>query len=246
MAARTKYILFVILLLTRLSITFAQPFPELRFQSLSDKDGLSDNTVNRIIQDKTGFMWFGTNNGLNRFDGYRFKKFYHDEKDPTSLPDNLIGQLVPDEKNNLWISTGQGICYFNTITQQCNNFVHNANDSASIRNDEQPFIYPDSAGNTWVTTYRGLYRFGKDLHYDEVMEGVTGFQFYQVYSQYYYSIVPDKRGQLWSFSANRIYQLDAVSKKVKKTLVFPVEKSITRIYFDSDNRMWLNVYGTGI
>ncbi len=246
MATRTKYILLVILLLIRPSNIIAQPFPELRFQSLSDKDGLSSNTVNVIAQDTLGFMWFGTNNGLNRFDGYRFKQFYHDEKDPKSLPDNLIGHIDPDKKNNLWISTAQGISYFNTTTQQCTNFAHNPNDTSSIRNDEQPSIYPDSAGNTWITTSEGLYKFDKNLHYNEVMEGVEGFQYYQKYIRYYYSIVPDKKGQLWSFSGNRIYQLDAVSKRVKKTFVSPVQKSITRIYFDSDNRMWVNVYGTAL
>ncbi len=80
MPASTKYILLVILLLTRPANIIAQTFPELRFQSLSDKDGLSSNTVNVIAQDNIGFMWFGTNNGLNRFDGYRFKQFFHDEK----------------------------------------------------------------------------------------------------------------------------------------------------------------------
>jgi ligand-binding sensor domain-containing protein len=246
LAASTKYILFVILLLTRPSNIIAQPFPELRFQSLSDKDGLSNNIVNVIAQDTNGFMWFGTNNGLNRFDGYRFKQFFHDEKDPTSLTDNLIAYIVPDKKSNLWISTSQGVSYFNTITQQCTNFVHNPNDSASIRNDEHPFIYPDSSGNTWLTSYGGLYKIDKDLHYSEEMEGVAEFQFYQYYDRYYYSIIPDKKGQLWSSAGNRLYVLDAVTKKVKKTFIFPQEKSIAGIYFDSNNRMWVKIYGTGL
>ncbi len=82
----------------------AQSFPNLKFSHLTEKDGLTNNTVRCITQDAEGFMWFGTDNGLNRFDGYRIKQFYHKPADTNSLVNNQVMQIVSDKKNNVWVS----------------------------------------------------------------------------------------------------------------------------------------------
>ena len=72
------------------------------FKNLSVQNGLSQNTVNAILQDKQGFMWFGTKDGLNRYDGLSFRKFKHDDRTRRSIGNNFITALYEDSKGNIW------------------------------------------------------------------------------------------------------------------------------------------------
>jgi ligand-binding sensor domain-containing protein len=78
------------------------------FNHLTVEDGLSNNKVNTITQDKTGFIWFGTEDGLSRFDGYNFKIYRHDPSDSNTLSNNSIWALLEDSKGNIWIGTKDG------------------------------------------------------------------------------------------------------------------------------------------
>lgn len=78
------------------------------FFSLSVQDGLSDSDVNCIIQDRKGFLWIGTESGLNRYDGYEFKVFKNNQNDPGSLPYNSIWSLYEDRAGYIWIGTKNG------------------------------------------------------------------------------------------------------------------------------------------
>src|SRR5690349_18482728 len=81
----------------------AQSFPNIQFAHLGDKEGLSNNQVNAIVQDNDGFIWIGTNDGLNRFDGYRVRSFYQTPGVKNSLVYNGISNLACDHNNGLWI-----------------------------------------------------------------------------------------------------------------------------------------------
>jgi signal transduction histidine kinase/ligand-binding sensor domain-containing protein len=82
------------------------------FQQLTQKDGLSQNTVNAFLQDREGFMWIATQDGLNRYDGYRFKVFRQIPGDSTSLCDNFVLQLVEDVEGRIWIGTRNGLAVY--------------------------------------------------------------------------------------------------------------------------------------
>ena len=73
------------------------------FKNLSVQNGLSQNTVNTILQDKQGFMWFGTKDGLNRYDGLSFRKFKHDDRSQRSIGNNFITALYEDEKGTIFV-----------------------------------------------------------------------------------------------------------------------------------------------
>ena len=75
----------------------------LNFDIISQNNGLSQNTVYTIIQDKYGFMWFGTNNGLNRYDGYDFTNFLPDNSDTNSISNNIIHSIIEDKEGYLWV-----------------------------------------------------------------------------------------------------------------------------------------------
>jgi ligand-binding sensor domain-containing protein len=87
--------------------------PAGRFVRLSVEQGLSQSTVQAILQDHVGFVWFGTEEGLNRYDGYEFVVFKHNPNDPRSLPDDVVTVLYEDAQQQLWVGTEHGICLFN-------------------------------------------------------------------------------------------------------------------------------------
>ncbi|MCV9386672.1 hybrid sensor histidine kinase/response regulator transcription factor [Reichenbachiella ulvae] len=95
---------FVVFFFSSLNL-WAQSY---EFETFSKKDGLSDNNVNCIYQDYQGFMWFGTDEGLNRFDGYEFKKYRHKVEDAGSLTSNIIQSITQDQNQDFWIGTADG------------------------------------------------------------------------------------------------------------------------------------------
>ena len=79
------------------------------FKNLSIRNGLSQNTVNAILQDRKGFMWLGTKDGLNRYDGLSFRKFKHDAANPRSIGNSFITSLYEDFNGNIWVGTDAGV-----------------------------------------------------------------------------------------------------------------------------------------
>jgi len=98
---------FVIALLLQTPVLFAQISGErrLEFEQFTVNDGLSQNFVTCILQDHQGFLWFGTRDGLNRYDGYQFKTYSFEAEDTTSISANAIQSLYEDKHNNLWVGT---------------------------------------------------------------------------------------------------------------------------------------------
>lgn len=97
-----KVLIFLILLLGLPS--FAQT-KDIKFKHLSSDDGLSQNFVSCILQDQKGFMWFGTKDGLNRYDGYTFVVYQHDPFDTTTISTNYITALYEDSRGYIWVGT---------------------------------------------------------------------------------------------------------------------------------------------
>jgi len=91
---------------------------QLSFNRLNSEDGLSNNLVTSIVQDNKGFMWFGTQDGLNRFDGYSITVFKKSDEDTCSILDNLIFSLFIDSKGELWVGSLNGMSKFNYTTEK--------------------------------------------------------------------------------------------------------------------------------
>jgi signal transduction histidine kinase/ligand-binding sensor domain-containing protein/DNA-binding response OmpR family regulator len=105
-----------ILVLLFLFLIRSLPAQELQPRYLTIENGLSNNSVRCIFQDHNGFMWFGTYDGLNRYDGYEFRVFRNNLTDSTSLPHNYIYSIGQDRQNRLWVGTGQGVVIYNNIS----------------------------------------------------------------------------------------------------------------------------------
>src|ERR1700733_628670 len=100
--------LILIVLLSAPVLAFSQN-QSLKFEHFGTREGLSQINVNCVIQDSRGFMWIGSRNGLNRYDGYKFITFRNDSKDPNSVSNNMITDLAEDSEGNIWVATQNGL-----------------------------------------------------------------------------------------------------------------------------------------
>ena len=148
------YVSIVFILLNSISAMAVEPLP--RFEQLSIDNGLSQNSVYNILKDSQGFMWFGTEDGLNRYDGYQFKHFRHDSQDRNSLSGSSINALLEDNNNVLWVgTTNHGLNRFDRKTEQFTRFVHDPNDPHSLSNNHITSIAQDNHGQLWIGTRNG-------------------------------------------------------------------------------------------
>ena len=104
-----------------------------RFEQLSREHGLSQSFVYAIAQDREGYMWFGTQEGLNRYDGFEFTVFAHEPNDPTSISDETIRTMISDSKGAIWVGTDAGgLSRYNDHDRSFTNFLHDPGDPDSI------------------------------------------------------------------------------------------------------------------
>ncbi len=128
----------------------------LRFDRYSIDDGLSQNSGNSILQDSIGYIWIGTEDGLNRFDGYEFQVFRHDPADPASLSNNHIKAIVEGSSGSLWIGTyGGGLNLLDPETDQFKHFRKVPGDSNSLSDDQILSMLQDDRGFLWIGTRGG-------------------------------------------------------------------------------------------
>ncbi len=156
MPACLKYFLFLSLSLF-LGISFASfcQQPNLKFKHLTSEQGLSSSTIETICQDHRGFMWFGTRDGLNRYDGHEMVVYRYNIKDSNSISDNYIRFIYADKNNSLWIGTINGLNRFDIVKNTFTRYKHKAGDSKSLSNNIIDCIVEDHKGNLWISTFGG-------------------------------------------------------------------------------------------
>ncbi len=157
---KTLVVLFFFIIST---FCFSQS-EELIFQRFTVKDGLSHNNVYTIIQDNDGYMWFGTQDGLDKYDGYKFSIFRHNPNDSNSISTSNFGKIYQDKEGIFWLGTfGGGLDKYNPKTNLFTNYSNIPNNIESLSNNQILFIYKDSKENIWIgTSSGGLNRFNKN------------------------------------------------------------------------------------
>jgi len=135
-------------------VIFAQS-PKITFKQISIQQGLSNSWVEAICQDYRGFMWFGTRDGLNRYEGQQIRVYKNNEKDTNSISDNFIRYIYEDRQHNLWIGTSNGLNLFKAASNTFVRYKHNPSDNKTISNNTISCIYEDSKENLWVSTLGG-------------------------------------------------------------------------------------------
>ncbi len=128
----------------------------IRFERLSLEQGLSQASIICMLQDRKGFMWFGTRDGLNRYDGYRFKTYQNDPDDPHSLSGNFITVLLEDSRGFLWVGTDEGLNRFDPEWERFYHYSAAPGERDALSHNEVISLLEDQHGTLWVGTANGL------------------------------------------------------------------------------------------
>lgn len=138
----------------------------IEFSSLNNRDGLSNSQVNAILKDKTGYVWFGTQSGLNRFDGFRMKTFLYSATNQTSLANNYVDELQEDNEGKIWVHTSVGYCVYAPTTEQFDRKPEVWLKTINVEGVPQRLLV-DSQKNMWIQVW------GKGLYYYNVKNETT-------------------------------------------------------------------------
>jgi ligand-binding sensor domain-containing protein/signal transduction histidine kinase/AraC-like DNA-binding protein len=188
----------------------------LRIQHITSEQGLSQNTIDCILQDSRGFMWFGTWNGLDRYDGYNFLVFKSDNQ-KQGLSSNFIYSLCEDSDGNIWAGTKNGLNKIDHHTNTIENFYHIRNEQNSISDNTINAVCPDRQGSIWVgTAGNGLDK----IRYDKQAEKYI-FTHYRnnksntgsLPGNEINSIIQDKKGFLWVGTNSGLGWMNAATGK---------------------------------
>ena len=201
--------LLMALFLQGFSARAGNPAETIRFEYLTIKEGLSQNMVDCILQDSRGFMWFGTWNGLNRYDGYSFTVFKHDDTDHATLSDNFILDMTEGPYGNIWIGTENGL---NVYLYRQDRFLTYTTESAgySMSACRIQAVMADRDGYVWVGTDRGLDR----VHPEDESGKISGVERFFSDSALTSSpvsvreIYQDPQGRIWIGTSNGVYIYD--------------------------------------
>ena len=227
---------------------------QLRFEHLGAPQGLSQSNATCILQDSRGFMWVGTQDGLNKYDGYAFTVYKNNAGDPNSLSNNSIKNILEDSRGNIWIATwGGGVDRFD---REKNRFVHYKHDPKNVNSLSDDFtdcLLEDKAGNLWIGTYLGglnrmdprTGRFTVYLHNPGDSNSLS--------DNYVFSVFEDSRHRIWAgTSGGGLNLLDRMTgritrfqhnERVKESLAHNI---VTSFYEDHDHRLWIGTRGGGL
>ncbi len=129
---------------------------DMNFEHILSDKGLSQNTIHCILQDSKGFLWFATEDGLDRYDGYKFTVYKNNPQDKNSIADNFIWTMYEDRSGNLWIGTNSGgLSKFNRETEKFTNYKFDPANPNSLSNNNVRAIFEDSHGILWIGTEGG-------------------------------------------------------------------------------------------
>ena len=170
----------------------------IRFDRLSVEDGLSQSSVLSMLQDSEGFMWFGTEDGLNRFDGYQFQIYSHDPSNSGSLSDDYTVALAEDADGNLWIGThAGGVSRWIRETDSFERYRHDPADPSSLPSDRIRTLMVDSQGRLWVGTRdAGLALFNRESKtFDRFLNDPTDPS--SLSDGHVYALAEDESGGIW-------------------------------------------------
>ncbi|WP_158021916.1 hybrid sensor histidine kinase/response regulator transcription factor [Flammeovirga pacifica] len=210
------------------------------FSHYTTKQGLSQNDVNSIYQDKSGVMWIGTNDGFSRFDGYEFKNY---RMDTHGLPSNLISSFCEDNYGNLWIgSTDAGLFRFNLKTEKFSFFANTKTSPKLLTDNSITNLVQDLHGNLWFGNAKGLNRLlDSELNKDKIKVDKyyhNPHNHESILSNYITTLFVDHIGNLW-----------VGSKRGIQLLINPEEKGqysiFKRFHKNTENSVLSIIEGDG-
>ncbi len=231
-----KKIIFIVLLIQCGNVYAKRP--QIEFKHLKVKDGLSQSWVRSICQDRYGLMWFGTNNGLNKYDGYNFTVYKNSPADETSLSNNGIESIYEDKIGNLWVGTENGL---NLYDRENDRFIYI---SAFLRRRINGILELKDGRLFLTCSNYGLYL------YNPKNDSIISFlpdenDAYSLSSDELNSILMDDNGNIWIGTKDGLNLLDTLNYKFvhfkndKNDKNSIGDNNIQALYRDSKNRIWV-------
>lgn len=225
MLARLWLLLFFCATATRL---VGSPY---YFNHFQVNRGLSNNAILCSVQDQDGFIWFGTRDGLNRFDGYRFKNFFHESENEKSLGSNLIHSLMVRKTNEIWVGTDQGIYIYDPQQEEFSLFD-------KVYKSESLQISEDHQGNIWFISNSSLNKYDpKTQHVDKT--------YAERWKEKTHAFCIDQNNEVWIGLKESICNINS-----GKEYTFSNGKQFTgrveELFVDDDNNIWIGTSHHGV
>ncbi len=247
---KKKLYFFFCFLLSLQVLFFAQV--KLRFDHLSIQDGLSQASITSILQDSRGYMWFGTQDGLNRYNGYEFKVFKFNPADLSTISDNSILKVFEDSSNNLWIATLNGLNLYNRKTETFTRYFLKEGNNYNKMNQFSSII-EDNYSNLWIgSRWKGLIQFNlktkKWIMYDNNKNNPNSLNNDQVLT-----LSKGYNNEIWIGTNGG--GLNRYDHKIKKFTSYKnqpenplsISNNIIRtIYIENKNKIWIGTQGGGL
>ena len=214
---------------------------DLSFSRLGIAQGLSQTRVVQIVQDTRGFMWFGTQYGLNRYDGYRFKVFNHEPNDPTSLSSLWVAALLLDRSGRLWVGCDR---FLDRYDPRTGSFVHYPIGAELTGRPPVQVVHidEDRAGMLWLSTAYGLFRFdplsGRTRHFGHVPGDTSSLS-----SDNIKSAGEDRSGVFWVATEEGVDQFDRTTGKV--ALHIPLHESREMSFYEDRRGTFWIIHASG-
>ena len=215
----------------------------INFSSLTIDDGLSQASANYIYQDSYGYIWIGTADGLNRYNGYDFKKYKFNDEEEGHISSNYISTIIEDNEKNLWVGTTNGL---NKLDRKTDKFYTYTPQNSKLSHYNITEIMFDDSDNMWVATEDGVSKYEKET--DSFKDIFCGKN--DVLDSLIYTFQFDDKGRLWLGSENGLQLYDvkndsfiSLNNEIEE---FFYEKLIYKLYYDKDNNeMWVGTEGYG-
>jgi ligand-binding sensor domain-containing protein len=248
----------IILILFASTCTIAQQSDSgnnLLFSHFTSQNGLSNDEATCVYEDKKGFIWIGTRNGLNFYTANRIVVYRNDHKDSASLPDNIINALAEDDSNHLWIATVQGLSKMNLSNRKIERIYRHDVSKDSLHSSF--ILLYDRQKRLWSADF-GIDLFDPDCncfkHYYNT--NYTDEQDYKL-ANGITSLFQDSKNRIWAGTHKGIYQFDPALGKFNKVVVnfqdetgdkpnYSLNSVITEIFEDHQHQLWIGSWGNGL
>ena len=237
-----KYFLFAIIIFFG-SFIYAQS-NRIRFERITTDNGLSSNNTSYVFQDRKGFLWISTQDGINRYDGYSFKYFKHIPGILNSLSDYAAGHIYEDSKGNFWIATREGLNVFNPDSETFTHYNPQKDSTILLGSERIVCTTEDKYGNIWIGTRKGLSLFNPKTKSFTLFQNNSSDK-KSLSFNYVTSLLFDSKNNLWVGTQIGLNKFDYKTNSFEVFLKNPQEPKsisgnlITSLFEDSKGNIWV-------
>lgn len=243
--ARATTILFLTLLIFNSAITITTAQPEIsNLEHFGIEEGISQSIITDIYIDSFGFIWLGTQDGVNKYDGYDFVNYRHEPIDKESLSSNYVRMIMEDSDSNIWMATQYGISVYSHNTNKFSRILHQPDNKNSLSSNDVYYIFEDSEQNIWIKTYSTIDKYNKKTktftsypHYHDLFSYIVDYN--------RFDIAQGHQDDLWIATKDGLLQFDKKLEQFKRFSYIPnnavsiSNNQVRSIFVDKNHTVWV-------